>query len=97
MNDKDVKNEPLTDMKMLWFFMLWFLAGELGNAATYFTTFASVNRNDAMDIKKYFGNNKTTGWKPFTYESRVKIANKVEKFKEKNLGRNAKTQYIASL
>ena len=88
MNDKDVKvefklNELLTDMKMLWFFMLWFLAGELGNAATYFTTFASVNRNNAMDIKKYSGNDKTTGWKPFTYESRVKIANEVEKFKEK--------------
>ena len=87
-NDKNVKvefklNELPNDMKML-----CFLAGELSNAATYFTTFANVNRKDAMDIKKSFGTNKTSSWKTFTYESRVEVAKKVEKFKEKNLERN---------
>ena len=47
-----------------------------------------MNRKDAMDIKKSFGTNKTSSWKPFTYESRVEVAKKVEKFKEKNLERN---------
>ena len=89
-NDKNVKvefklNELPNDMKIAGDS---FLAGELSNAATFFTTFANVNRKDAMDIKKSFGTNKTSSWKTFTYESRVEVAKKVEKFKEKNLERN---------
>ena len=51
-------NELPNDMKMLCFL--------LSNSATYFTTilFANVNRNDAMDIKKFFGTNSLIvyGW-----------------------------------
>ena len=38
------------DMKML-----PFLAGELSNSASYFTTFANVNQSKANDYKNLFG------------------------------------------
>ena len=50
------------DMKFL-----CFLAGELNNAATYFTTFANVSKHDSRDHTKSFGN----GWEPFSYKKRL--------------------------
>ena len=61
------------DMKML-----SFLAGELPNSATYFTTFANVNQSEANDYTKTFGISPKHIWKPFAYSKRVEDATKVE-------------------
>ena len=70
------------DMKML-----AFLAGELSNAAHYFSTFGNVNKENCNDVRKCFG----VDWKPFSYEKRIKDADllrvkKVELVKKKNEG-----------
>ena len=62
------------DMKML-----AFLAGELSNSSTYFTTFANVSKHDAVDVKKKFSLNGTTSWKPFNYNKRLKDASLASK------------------
>ena len=56
------------DMKML-----AFLAGELSNAAHFFSTFADVNKDNMNDVEKSFIKE---GWKPFPYEKRVNDAKK---------------------
>ena len=58
--------------------MLSFLAGELPNSATYFTSFANVNQSEANDYKKTFGISPKHIWKPFAYPKRVEDATKVE-------------------
>ena len=72
------------DMKML-----AFLAGELSNAATYFSTFGNVRRDQANDFKKSFGDSTENHWKPFPYEKRLqdakKVAEKTEKLSKQNL------------
>ena len=67
---KKVKVLP-NDMKML-----PFLAGELPNSTTYFTT--NVNQSEANDYKKTFGISPKYIWKPFTYSKRIEEATKVE-------------------
>ena len=62
------------DMKML-----VFLAGELSNAATYFSTFANVNQQDSNDISKFISENDMKQWQPFTYQKRISDASKVDK------------------
>ena len=62
------------DMKML-----AFLAGELSNAATYFSTFANVNQQDSNDISKFISENDMKQWQPFTYQKRISDASKVDK------------------
>ncbi len=57
------------DMKML-----AFLAGELTNSATYFSTFADVDKESSTKIG-------TFGWK---YADRFKVVKAVDKFKKKN-------------
>ena len=67
------------DMKML-----AFLAGELSNAATYFSTFANVNQQDSNNISKFISENDMKQWQSFTYQKRISDASKVDK-KEKKL------------
>lgn len=76
----DVKfcfSELPNDMKML-----CFLAGELSNSATYFSTFADVSIATMNELDGTFGSNGKETWKPWKYESRVDIANQVDKFKK---------------
>ena len=70
--------------------MLAFLAGELSNASTYFTTFANVNKNDSNDYRKKYSNTGNSDWKPFSYEQRVSDAIKVEKRKAQILQSKSK-------
>ena len=65
------------DMKMI-----CMLAGEILNAATYFTTFANVSKENCGDIKGTFGNKPSDKWRPFTYEERRAAAQKVAHFKK---------------
>ena len=51
--------------------MLAFLAGELTNAATYFTTFANVNSRDSNDVSKVFSPDGASDWKPFAFKKRI--------------------------
>jgi len=62
--------------------MLAFLAGELSNAAYYFSTFGTVNKDDANDYKKEYGVTKTADWKPFLYQKRIADVDKVQKKKK---------------
>ena len=62
-------NLELDDMKML-----AFLAGELSNAAYYFSTFTNVNKEESNDVIKSFG----VDWKPFDYSKRLKDAKLVD-------------------
>lgn len=88
------------DMKFL-----SFLAGELGNQATYFTTFADISKHDAVNYKKEFTMDGTEFAKPFTYEHRLKAASAVVKKKEiiektnkaTSTKRTELTKYIAKL
>ncbi|XP_068748992.1 uncharacterized protein [Montipora capricornis] len=76
----DVKfcfSELPNDMKML-----CFLAGELSNSATYFSTFADVSTATMNELDGTFGSNGKETWKPWKYESRATIANQVDKFKK---------------
>ena len=48
------------------------MAGEVSNAAIYFTTFADVSKHldDHMNPSKAFGRD----WKPLSYEKKYKMA-----------------------
>ena len=61
--------------------MLRFLARELSNSATYFSTFADVSTATMNELDGTCSNGKET-WKPWKYESGVDIANQVDKFKK---------------
>ena len=63
------------DMKFL-----AFIAGELPNSSHYFTTFANVNHDDAVDVSKSM---EAGHWKEWSYEKRVSDAKKVEILKVK--------------
>ena len=88
------------DMKML-----AFLAGDLSNAATYFSTFGNVTKKDSNDVSKTLKDSNKRGWEPFSYEKRISDAYKVEKKRKELDGsklqsttkRQKLTQYIASL
>ena len=65
------------DMKML-----AFLAGELTNAAYYFSTFADVHKDDtATNIHRKFNTGKKADWAPFSYKKRLQDVKCVEKKK----------------
>ena len=64
------------DMKML-----AFLAGELSNAAYYFSTFANVHKANSNDVTLSFSLNEKTEWKPFEYVKRVNDAKLVQEKK----------------
>ena len=48
------------DMKML-----TFVAGELSNSATYFSSFANVRNDETNNFNKTYGTRKTNQWKPW--------------------------------
>ena len=84
------------DMKML-----SFLAGELSNSATFFSTFADVDhRSIAAKGTATFGRTASDTWKPWKYSQRVKVAKAVEKFKQtvnrKNVSEKTKRSNITS-
>lgn len=66
------------DMKML-----SFLAGEVTNSATYFSTFANASILDFANLSGTFGEGDNNLWKPWEYEERVKVAADVDRFKLK--------------
>lgn len=79
------------DMKFL-----SYLAGELTNSATYFTTFADVCSSTSMNKEYSFG----VDWLPFSYEKRLKDVEEVEKFKrlveQQNIKEDTKRTKITS-
>ena len=100
-NSVDVKfriSELPNDMKML-----AFLGGELSNAATYFSTFASVSTHTMSAFDGSFSSSVKAKWPPWKYDDRVSAAKEVEKFKnspsKKNLSattfRSKVTSFIA--
>ena len=70
---------------------LAFLAGELTNSATYFSTFADVSKDNIGNCKGNFGPKPADTWKPWLYAKRVKDAEAVKNFK-KNLNPNASSE-----
>ena len=62
--------------------MLAMLGGELSNSAKFFSSFATVSKDNCSDLKGTFGNNGKTMWHPWKYEERTAFANKVDKFKK---------------
>lgn len=76
----DVKfriSELPNDMKML-----SFLAGELSNSATYFSTFADVSSDTMTRLDGTFGTDGRVLWKPWKYENRMKVVKQVDVFKK---------------
>lgn len=76
----DVKfriSELPNDMKML-----SFLAGELSNSATYFSTFADVSSDTMTRLDGTFGTDGKVLWKPWKYENRMKVVKQVDVFKK---------------
>ena len=69
--------EMPNDMKML-----GFLGGDLSNSATFFSTFANVSIEDMNSLDGCFSFSGKEIWKPWNYEHRVFVANKVEHFKK---------------
>ena len=96
---KFVISELPNDMKVL-----YFLAGELNNSASYFSSFGNVNIATSTNCKGTFGPEVSNTWQPWTYRDRLKVAGKVEKPKnsleKQNLAvatkRSKVTSYIAS-
>ena len=72
-----VKRVP-SDMKWLSKF-----SGELSNAATYPNPFANVNQKDLSERGCTLGNGPRDKWKPWAYDFRMQVANKVAQFKQK--------------
>lgn len=64
------------DMKML-----AMLGGELSNAATYFSSFGNVSRNDYTDLQGTFGSDPLWKWRSWSFQQRVKVVAAVDKFK----------------
>ena len=64
------------DMKML-----CFLAGELSNASTYFSTFADVSTDTMRKLDGTFGFTGKKMWKPWKYETRINVAKQIDTFK----------------
>ncbi|XP_031567133.1 uncharacterized protein LOC116302077 [Actinia tenebrosa] len=77
------------------------MCGELNNAATYFSSFANVNKGNMDTRNSRIGTDpKTSTWQPWTYKGRLDVANKVTKEKSKLTaselkGRTKVTQFIA--
>lgn len=91
-----------SDMKWLSKF-----SGELSNAATYPNPFANVNQKGLSERGCTLGTGPGDKWKPWAYDFRMKVANKVAQFKQKQAKptnasqmqtfRNKVCQFIANL
>ena len=77
-NVKFQVSELPNDMKMI-----AFLSGELSNAAKYFSSFANVSSDNVNNVKGTFGNDQSSTWQPWSYDSRKQVAKCVETFKKK--------------
>ena len=88
-----ILSELPSDMKML-----CFLAGELGNSATYFSSFGNATSTDRLNPKNTFGLTGNHHWKPWSYDKRLKDAEKVaeKKKNEPKITRNKLTTFIAT-
>ena len=53
---------------------LSFINGELNNAATYFSSFANVSKEDCMSLEGKFRTTPDCKWKPWPYKQRLNIA-----------------------
>ena len=62
--------------------MLSFLAGELSNSATHFSTFADVSSDTMTKLDGTFGMDGRALWKPWKYENRIKVVKQVDVFKK---------------
>ena len=76
------------------------MAGELNNAATFFSTFANVTKDNKSTIDGSIGGKGAT-WQEWKYSERVKVAKKVDDFKSKLKDPDGKerakvTKFIAS-
>ena len=87
--------ELLNDMKVL-----SYIAGELSNAAAYFSTFANVRYKDCTDFSKFFGVENKHFWKPFPYSKRIlndeKAIQKKESLDKTNLAKLTKHNQLTS-
>ena len=52
-------------------------------SAEYFSPFANVSLADCRDMKGTFGTDRSNKWKPWNYQQRVNVVNKVETFKKR--------------
>lgn len=76
------------------------MAGELNNAALFFSTFANVNKDNKSKVDGSIGGPEAT-WQEWQYSERVAVAKKVEKYKSTlkdpdGKDRNKVTKFIAS-
>lgn len=58
------------------------MAGELNNAATFFSTFANVNNKNMATLGRTIGDEKAT-WQCWKFSDRIEKAKAVEKYKQK--------------
>ena len=59
------------------------MAGELNNAATYFSSFANVSKQNINIINGKIGDDSSCTWKKWDYKTRIKDVELMKKFKEK--------------
>ena len=76
------------------------MSGELNNAATYFSSFANVSQDTKGTMGGCIGKHAKATWKPWSYNRRIEMVKKVEKFKNtlkdpENKERNKVTAFIA--
>ena len=86
-----------SDMKFL-----AFVNGELNNAAKYFSSFATVSKDDCKELQWKFGTSADCHWKPWQYEDRIAVAkliadkkNKLPAKLSKKTQRDRITKFIA--
>ena len=75
------------DMKMI-----AFLSGELGNSATFFSSFANVCNDNAGEINGTFGEKANNTWHSWEYSVRLSVVKKVDVLK-KTLSRQKLAQH----
>ena len=89
---KEIEGKPLTTpqgnqvvfrFELIPADMKWMAShsGELNNCATYFSSFANVNQSNKATVGGTIGGPKQT-WQTWDYEQRLKVAEKVDKYKK---------------
>jgi hypothetical protein len=73
------------------------MSGELNNCSQYFSSFANVNQGNKGTIGGSIGATAQATWQPWDYNKRLKVVEKVDKFKTTPKGskRNEVTSFIA--
>ena len=84
------------DMKMI-----AFLSGELGNSATFFSSFANVCNDNAGEVNGTFGEKANNTWHSWEYSVRLSVVKKVDVLKEtlsrQKLAQDTKRSKITAL